>query len=580
MQTTVPPAREPQEPSRRHLLELGLAALAAGAAPAVLGAASSSTPTMRPRPTRQQQLASGLSEAPRTAIVAFNRMAFGPRPGDLAAFNALGGTSEERLAAYVAQQLDPQSIDDTTFENRLAAAGYESVGLDPDPDVALATLWDWYINDHAPNGNTSSSIPRDELVRVTFLRAIHSRRQLVEVLADFWRDHFNVNIDESSVLRVTTPHLDQVIRQHLLGNFRALLEAVARSPAMLYYLDNYTSSNGGPNENFSRELFELHALGAENYLGVRPQHEIPRDAQGRPLGYVDGDVFEATRCFTGWSFSLGIDNDGDNGLFHYRSEWHDRFQKNVLGKFIPPDQPALKDGRDVLDALASHPGTGRHIARKLCRRLIADEPPASVVDAAATVFTDHWQAPDQLRRVVETILLSPEFRTTWGEKIKRPFDIAVSALRAVPSTFVPLMDHSPTRSFLSRYDEAGQPLFKWPAPNGYPDVRDAWKRMSPRLMSWRLVGWLVDFKNESDGFYLDILGKTPSTVRTANQLADFWIGRVLGRPMLPGNREELVEFMAQGINPDFELNLEDKDTCDRLRVMVGLIFMSPEFLWR
>lgn len=568
------------EVSRRDLLRTaGVAALATGAAGSAT-AMPSASPVRAMRRHRKAPREKGLPPAPSAAVIALNRMGFGPRPGDVAAFEALGATDPDRVAAYVAQQLDPASIADTELDSRLAEAAFESVGISSDPDTYRATLWDWYVNDNAPSGNTSSSVPRDELTRATFLRAMYSEKQLVEVLADFWLNHFNVDVNHSTFVRVMYSHFDLVIRQSLLGRFRTMLEAVTASTAMLYYLDNYTSSNAGPNENFSRELFELHTLGAESYLGVLQQSAVPLDPEGRPIGYVDADVFEATRCFTGWSFSYGVNGDGDTGLFYYRPDWHDRFQKHVLGVFIPQDQAALEDGRDVLDALASHPGTGRNVARKLCRRLIADDPPQSVVDAAAAVFTDQWQAADQLAQVYQTILLSEEFRTTWGEKIKRPFEIAVSSMRAAGADFTLKMDDSDTSSFLNRYDDTGQELFNWPAPNGYPDVRDAWQSMTPRVMTWRLCNWLIDFDDDNGDYYLDVLAQTPASVDTANELADFWIDRILNRPMDPDDRSEIVDFMAQGINPDFALDLNEGSTRDRLRAMAGLILMSPDFLWR
>ncbi len=569
---------------RRQLLRR--VTLAAGGLTVLTSRPSSATSDPRPKavamrdPDRPVATRNGTPPLPEAGIIALNRLGFGPRPGDLDDFNALGATPEQRLAAYVAQQLDPDNIDDSELEGRLDAAGFESVDLSDDPDTYLATLWDWYINDNAPSGNTSSSWPRDELVRATFLRGMYSRKQLVEVLLDFWVNHFNININHSGFVRATFPHFHLVLRQNLLGNFRTMLEAVTRSTAMLYYLDNYTSSDDGPNENFSRELFELHTLGSESYLGTMPQSEVPDDGEGRPIGYVDADVFESTRCFTGWSFSRGSGDDGDTGLFFYRPDDHDRFQKNVLGVFIPQDQDDLVDGRTVLDALASHPGTGRHIARKLCRRLISDDPPQSVIDAAAAVFTDQWQAPDQLAQVIETIVLAPEFLSTWGEKVKRPFEIAVGALRACGADFTLKMEDSDTSSFLFRYDDAGQDLFTWPAPNGFPDKREAWMRMTPRVMSWRLCNWLIDFDDDGGSFYLDVLSQTPGGVRSANELADFWIERILQRPMDPADREQIVQFMAQGINPDFDLDFTDEDTRDRVRSMVGVILMSPDFLWR
>lgn len=581
--TPLPPSDRTVD--RRQLLRNSF--MAAGAL-TVMGSKASlaALPAPLPRTTAMRQpggstpLRDGTPEVPQAAIIALNRMGFGPRPGDIAAFNALGGTPQARMAAYVSQQLQPDTIDDSELEGRLSAAGFESVGLSNDPDTYLATLWDWYINDGAPSGNTSSSWPRDELTRATFMRSMYSRRQLQQVMADFWLNHFNVYINDSSFVRATYAHLDLIVRQNAFGNFRTLLGAVTRSSAMLYYLDNYTSSNAGPNENFSRELFELHTLGSENYLGTMDQNQVPTDPDGVPIGYVDADVFESTRCFTGWSFSQGIDGDGDTGLFYYRASWHDRFQKTVLGVFLPQDQDDLVDGNVVLDILASHPGTGRHIARKLCRRFISDDPPQSVVDAAAAVFTAQWEAPDQLAQVMETILLSTEFRSTWGEKVKRPYEVAVSALRACGADFTLRMEDNDTNSFLFRYDDIGQELFNWPAPNGFPDVRAAWMRMTPRVMSWRLCTWLIDFDDDNDQFYLDVLAQTPGSVRSANALADFWIGRVLGRPMDPEDRDQIVQFMGQGINPDFDLNFNDEDTRDRVRSMVGLIMMSPDFLWR
>jgi len=148
------------------------------------------------------------------------------------------------------------------------------------------------------------------------------------------------------------------------------------------------------------------------------------------------------------------------------------------------------------------------------------------------------------------------------------------------TTFVPGADVDDTNSFIWRYDQAGQRLFSWPAPNGYPDSLGAWKSMTPRVGSWRLSNSLIEFTDDFDNYYLDVVAQTPGTVRSANELVDAWSDRILGRPMPPAEREEVVQFMAQGFNPDFDLDLNDEATQERLRSMVGLIFMSPEFLWR
>ncbi len=417
-----------------------------------------------------------------------------------------------------------------------------------------------------------------ETQRATFIRAVYSRRQLKEVLADFWHNHFNVFGDESIQGPVFVHYDRDVIRANMLGNFRTMLEAVARSTGMMYMLDNYTSSVAGPNENFARELFELHTMGAENYLGVMRQDDVPVDSQGRPIGYVDADVFEATRCFTGWSVANGQSGAPNTGVFYYRANWHDRFQKHVLKVFIPQDQPDLVDGRMVLDTLAAHPGTARYVSRKLCRRLIGDTPSQATVDAAAQVFYDQRAAPDQLRQVVRAILLSAEFRATWGTKVKRPFEVVVSAMRAAAAQFPFVIGNGDSDTFLWLYGNTGQQLFNRRSPDGYPDKRAFWMVPNPRVGSWRLCTWLM---NEPGGttFYLDVVTQTPPTVRSANQITDFWIDRVFSRALSAAERSAAVTFMAQGMDPNIALPWNDS-VKNRVRALVGLLFWSPEFLYR
>jgi len=533
------------------------------------GASTSGRATAMRSPTssRSAGFVKSVEAPPSAAVIALNRMGFGPRAGDIAAFNALGGTDAERMLAYVNQQVAPQFIDDSACDARINAAGFTTL------NKSQAQLWLDHVE--ADVSGSERMRPFYEIERLTFLRGVHSRRQLQEVLADFWHNHFNVYGYDYWCGPLWVHYDRDVIRANIFGNFRQMLGAVAKSPCMLYYLDNYTSSSAGPNENYSRELVELHTLGAENYLGVMRQTDVSLDGDGYPMGYVDDDVFETTRCFTGWTF------DFDTGLFEYRVDWHDKWQKNVLGSFIPANQGELQDGNDVLDTLAYHPGTARHIARKLCRRLISDDPPQTVVDTAAAIFHQGRFHEFQLYEVVRTILLSDEFLTTWGEKIKRPFEIAVGTMRATDAQFTFALDEGEFDSFLWQYDQTGQPLFSWRAPNGYPDVREDWQSATPRVMSWRLCNWLLDVEDDSDHHYADVVAQTPGSVRTANEIADFWIDRVLGRSMPAADRPKIVEFMAQGHNPNFDLPLDtDWDTQERLRSMVALICMSPTFLWR
>ncbi|MBP8108413.1 MAG: DUF1800 domain-containing protein [Caldilineaceae bacterium] len=565
--------------SRRGLLKgVGLAALTAGAAGTTAGAAlaQSAEPDqvyMRSPNNPVINEAATPTALPSLATIVLNRLAFGPRPGDLAAFTALGSSDSARLTAWVDAQLNPAAINDSACDTRMAAQNFFSLGK------SLEQLWtDHMVYDDLPPAEFTGDawrwhiLPALETERATLLRATYSQRQLQEVLADFWHNHFNVYGWDYWTAPVWVHYDRDVIRGHMLGNFRQMLEAVATSPAMLFYLDNSSNSRSGPNENYARELFELHTLGAENYLGTKSQLSVPGFGEGNPVGYVDGDVYEATRCLTGWRVNSNSWENGvtDTGTFLYYEAWHDRFQKIVLGQFLSADQGPMVDGRNVLDALARHPGTGRTIARKLCRRLIGDTPPQSIVEVAAALFTAQVDAPDQLKQVVRAIVLSDEFRSTWGEKIKRPLEYAVSLLRATQAEVMP------NDPLIWAYDEMGQGLFNWRAPNGYPDSRAEWSGTMPMLQRWRfnnslLEGWI-------EGSTVDILAQTPAAIRTPNALVDFWSTRILGRALAPADRAEIAEFLALGRNVDYDLTQEQID--DRLRHAVGLILMSPEFMWR
>ncbi|MCB0052252.1 MAG: DUF1800 family protein, partial [Caldilinea sp.] len=200
--------------------------------------------------------------------------------------------------------------------------------------------------------------PARETRAATFLRAVFSKRQLVEVLADFWHNHFNV-YGWDSWSAGTWVHYDRdVLRANLFGNFRTMLGGVAKSAAMLYYLDNVSNTSAGPNENYARELFELHTLGAENYFGVASTvgpdggylHPAPTGADGKPLEYVDEDIYSATQCFTGWRIQK------ETGDFLFEDSVHAKYSKIVLGQNIPSGS-GQQDGEQVLDLLANHPGT-------------------------------------------------------------------------------------------------------------------------------------------------------------------------------------------------------------------------------
>ncbi len=552
--------------SRRGLLRgAGAAAAAAAAAPLLQDRPAKAqqeppVPAMRSPTSAVEFAAAELAAAdapalPPLSVIALNRAAFGPRPGDLAAFNALGGDDTARLTAYVDRQLNPAAIDDAECAARLAAQGFTTLGK------SRAQLWADHVRPEGIEWGERTR-PMWETERATLIRAVYSNRQLLEVLADFWHNHFNVYGWDYWVAPTFVHYDRDVIRANALGNFRTLLGAVAKSTAMLYYLDNQSNSGGKPNENYARELFELHTLGAENYLGVRSEGDPSR-------GYIDDDVYGATTCFTGWRVNQ------ESGEFLFDAQAHFPYDKFVLGVRIPANQ-GIGDGEQVLDMLANHPGTARHIARKLCRRLIADHPPESVVQAAADVFIAKQGAADQLRQVVRTILLSNEFRSIWGEKIKRPLEYSMSLLRATAADFAPV------DPFFWSYDNIGQPLFSWRPPNGYPDFKEEWSSTMPMLQRWRhcnrLLEWRYEEGENADQFRIEFAGRMPASIKTAVAIVDWWSRYLTGSTLPESERLPIVGFMAAGRNPEGELPPDLVE--DRLRYMIGLILVSPTFLWR
>ena len=501
---------------------------------------------------------------PKLSIIALNRLGFGPTPEEISGFEALGATDDERLENWLDKQLNPESIDDADCDARIQAAGFTTI------DKPLRQAW----TDHRKNGDYNIRMqPVRELERLNFLRAAHSKKQLLEVLVDFWHNHFNVYGWDSYLASVFTSWDREVIRKNALGNFRVFLEDMTKHTAMLYYLDNYTNTSSGFNENFARELFELHSMGAENYYGVTPRDEVPTYADGTPRGYVDADVYDAAECFTGWTINDRSD-DGDYGDFIYRSDNHSKGEKRILGVVIPAFG-GESDGYKVLDLVASHPGTARYISRKLCRRLIKDNPPEGLVTRIADVFIANKDEPDQLKTVVRAVVMSDEFRSTFGEKVKRPFEMAVSAFRATGAQWNFSLENGDASRILDYLENSGQGLFRHPTPDGFSDFKEDWLSTNPIMSMWRFMIQAVE-ESDNDIRHLRIEETTPGDVKSAVDLVDYWIYRILGRPLPEGEREGLIDFMANGRSETIDtLWYADSEVGRRLRYLVALILMSP-----
>ncbi len=328
--------------------------------------------------------------------------------------------------------------------------------------------------------------PADELHAATLLRATLSEAQLRETVTDFWRDHFAVNRDAVEDVAIALPTYDQdVLRVHALGNFRDMLEAVASSTAMLAYLNNASSKASPANENYARELLELHSMGAPAYLNATFDRwrEVPGALDGKPEGFIDQDVYEAARAFTGWTYcggqyvSEGV-NLPNTGEFTYTEQWHDPYQKRVLGAEFDPHTAPLADGRKVLDLVAFHPATAHYVCYRLCRRFVADKPPPDLVKSAAQVFTNAAVAKDQLAQVIAHILLSREFADA-APRLQRPLFLFASMQRSVGVVLPPEQAHAWLLNGM------GHSLYGWPSPAGHPLASAYWQSPGHLVRRWR-----------------------------------------------------------------------------------------------
>ena len=385
-----------------------------------------------------------------------NRTSFGPTLGNIQRAGRIG------IRAYLDEQLTPERIADHRAEEKVA--GLKTMRLDSRELIELyppPRLQRQLANPQTDMAMQSMEGPRVvilELQQAKLLRALYSNRQLYEVMVDFWSNHFNIYAAKGANRWLTTAYDRDTIRPLALGKFKDLLVATAKSPAMLFYLDNWMSASpdspgaqmGGPNnrrrglnENYARELMELHTLGVDG-------------------GYTQKDVQEVARCFTGWT----IVQPRGQGVFQFSTRIHDNGEKTVLGQRIPRGG-GMDDGLRVIEILAKHPATAQFIAAKLVRRFVADEPPAAMVSKAAEAFR---QSDGDIPTVLRAILDSPEFfsRDLYRAKIKNPFEFVTSALRVTGS------EAQVTHQLLRYLGRMGEPLFLAQAPTGYPDIASSW----------------------------------------------------------------------------------------------------------
>lgn len=346
-----------------------------------------------------------------------SRAAFGPWPGDLDRVRAQGHL------AWIDEQLSPDGIDDRACE--LRSRRFESVFCEP------GTAWEF-----------DKAVLRREIAQHTLLRATYSRRQLYEVMVHFWTDHFNVDMGKGDCVYLKPTDDRTVVRAHALGNFRDMVRASATSGAMLVYLDGIGNSRGVPNENYARELLELHTLGVHG-------------------GYTQADVREVARCLTGWTVKT---KGFGRGAVAFEPERHDDGAKIVLGERIPAGLGAGDVDR-VVDLVCAHPSTAKNLATKLARRFVADEPDERLVSFVARAFT---ASGGDIKQTVRALLASPAFAESRSPKLKRPFQFVVSSLRAIGA------DTTCGDDLLEHLGRMGQAPFSHPTPDGYPDRAASW----------------------------------------------------------------------------------------------------------
>ncbi|HSQ19483.1 MAG TPA: DUF1800 domain-containing protein, partial [Blastocatellia bacterium] len=579
-----------------------------------------------------------------------NRITFGPRPGDVARVKEAG------IDRFLEEQLQSEAIDDSELARRLEVlptqqlASAELYQLYPPPQAA-----EQRVNEkNAPPVFGRPQQVIGELVQQKLVRAVSSNRQLLEVLTDFWFNHFNVFAQKEADLWLVTSYERDVIRAHALGKFRELLLATAESPAMLFYLDNWLSSSPdskqprpprmprpqnvqppkqapgviskppadamvrspgdakqserpvvnsnapmigpnkdaanpqsairnpksqptspaprpparkpGINENYARELMELHTLGVDG-------------------GYTQKDVQEVARCFTGWT----VDRPFQGGGFVYRPWMHDDGAKTVLGITIPAGG-GFNDGLRVIEILSKHPSTARFISKKLCQRFVSDDPPAQLVERVARVFL---KTDGDIRAVVRAIVTSAEFNSpsVFRAKIKSPLELAASAIRALDG------DTNGAPALHEWIRRMGEPLYQFAFPTGYGEDSAKWVNTGvffnrinyavalannqingtsyepTRLVSSETVAAPDRLMNQLAALlvHTPLSAESARAVRTAlNTAADQEIAANAARPaMNHGARTEPLQPRA--VNAD--LNLEKR----RVSQAIGLLLGTAEF---
>lgn len=481
------------------------------------GAASvAAPPTSRP-PSSRPQPGSGPEPLPPSPDILYRlvqRLTYGFTPEEYALAQSLG------FQGYLDYHLNYTAIDDSACNARLSS-------------LTSLTLLPYQMFDLA-----DSSVPVTQVSEAALIRATYSKRQFFERMVEFWTDHFNIDIGKSGFLKAIDDR--DVIRANALGNFGTLCRASGQSAAMLFYLDNSSSRGNGtniPNQNYARELMELHTMGVDG-------------------GYTQSDVLNAARCLTGWTYYSSLADGNNRGLFKYQASFHDNNAKVVLGTNIPANG-GLQDGITVFNLVIAHPSTAIYIAKKLAAFLLDYNPPQAVIDAAAAAFTSsNGDIPTVIRSI-----MTPANLSAAPNKLRRPYHLFIAGLRGLNAN---VTSFSTIRT--NQLVVAGQVPFTWSTPDGFPDSIEYWVgNILPR--------WNFGFRIAQTGS-LGISGVSIDLTALANgQTTAAGLAGQMNSRIYNGN------LSAARVTALTNYLLPNTPTTAKIRDAWGLALSLPDFQW-